>query len=94
MLETNNLTAMDNKITPNTFLRTDIMPGPNNRSRRPAFISTKYTIIMLRMMAMMMLISANSARKVSTVVSDPAPAMSGNAIGTIDADSGVVSRWI
>lgn len=49
---------------------------------------------MLRMMAMMMLMSPNSARKVSTVVKEPAPAMSGNAIGTIDAACGAVSRWI
>lgn len=41
MLETNSFTAMDNKIIPNTFLNTDMMPGPNNFSNLPAFLNTK-----------------------------------------------------
>ncbi len=92
MLETNNFTAMDNKMIPKTFLNTDMMPGPNNFSNLPALRNTKYTIIMFKMMAMMMLISPNSARNAKTVVNEPAPAINGKAIGTMDADSGVESR--
>lgn len=40
------------------------------------------------MMAMMMLMSWNSALRVKTVVKEPAPATSGKAIGTMEADSG------
>ena len=36
----------------------------------------------------MMLMSWNSALRVKTVVNEPAPATSGNAIGTMEADSG------
>lgn len=88
MLATNNLTAMDKRMIPNTFFKTDMIPGPNNFSNLPAFLKTKYTIIILRIMAMIMLISAYPARKESTVVKEPAPAINGKAIGTIEADSG------
>lgn len=40
MFETNNFTAIDNKITPNTFCKTDISPGPKILSRAPAFLRT------------------------------------------------------
>lgn len=49
---------------------------------------------MLRMMAMMILISPNSALSARTVVKEPAPAINGNAIGTMEAACGAVSRWI
>lgn len=41
MFETNNFTAIDNKIIPNTFLKTDMIPGPNSFSNLPAFLKTR-----------------------------------------------------
>ena len=58
------------------------------RSTKDVALSTKYTITILRNRAMIMLMVSNSARKESKVVNEPAPAISGKAIGTMDAPEG------
>ena len=79
---------------PNTFLRIAIAPRPRNLSSFAANSNTIYTIIILRIIAIMMFSLWNSDFKESTVVNDPAPAISGNAMGTIEADEEEISLWI
>ena len=79
---------MASRMTPKT-LRITLMPEfPKKRSMRLDDLSTIYTTRILTTMATMILATANSARKASKEVNVPAPAMSGKAMGTIEAVSG------
>ena len=83
----NNFTAIAISTTPNILRITPIPEGPNTRSMRLEDFNTMYTIMMLTMIATMRFARSYSARNERIEVSVPAPAIMGNAMGTMDAVS-------
>ena len=81
----NNLIEIAKRIIPKTFWRIIKVASPILLSNHFADFSTKYTKIVLRIIPKIILISWNSALRDNAVVKVPAPATSGNAMGTIDA---------
>ena len=84
---------MASKITPNILRITPNPLFPNKRSIFPDDFNTAYTTITLISIAIMILILEYTARKDKMVVIVPAPAIRGNAIGTIDAVLGLSSLY-
>ena len=66
-------------------------PLPKKRSTLPVMLTTKYTHIIFKTNAMIILILAYSARKESKVVKAPAPANSGKTSGTSVAS--LIGPW-
>ena len=66
-------------------------PLPKKRSTLPVMLTTKYTHIIFKTNAMIILILAYSARKESKVVKAPAPANSGKTNGTSVAS--LIGPW-
>ncbi len=86
-------TAMAKRTTPNIFLIILIPERPSKFSILCDDFKIRYTIIMLISMAIMILITWYSARIESREVNVPAPAIIGNAKGTIEAVSGSSSLY-
>ena len=79
---------MASRMTPKTLRITLIPEFPKKRSMRLEDLRTTYTTRILITMATIILATSNSARKARREVKVPAPAMSGKAMGTIEAVSG------
>lgn len=88
MLAAKSLTAIAIRMTPNTFLITFSPAVPSILSILREDFRTAKTKTILIIIAMMMFSTWYSARKDKIEVSVPAPAISGNAIGTTEALSG------
>tara|TARA_B100002051_G_C16538734_1_gene536449 strand:+ start:460 stop:801 length:342 start_codon:yes stop_codon:yes gene_type:complete len=82
------LTAIDSSIIPKTFLTIPIPFFPRIFSILFEDLRTIYTKIELINIAAIILVTSNSALRDNNVVRVPAPAITGKAIGTIDAVSG------
>ena len=85
------LTAIAKSTIPKTFRIILIPEAPKNLSMCLDYFNTTYTNIMLIKIAIIMLNTWYSARSESKDVIVSAPAIIGNARGTIDAVSGISS---
>lgn len=83
--------AIANKITPNAFLKICTPAVPKSFSMRSVFFKTAYTKRTFTIIPTMMFCSIYSARKDNNVVNEPAPAINGNANGTMESVSGISS---
>jgi len=80
------LMEIANKMIPNILRSTAAPPLPSLACSQSEDLITKNTINRLTIIPIIMFSTAYSARNASSVVSVPAPAMKGKAIGTIEAD--------
>ena len=84
-LSTNIFTAKAKSITPKNFRKINMVAFPRTLSILSIEANTINANSTLRTKAIIMFITAWSARNESKAVNAPGPAISGNAIGTIDA---------
>ena len=78
------LTEIANRIIPKTLRNTIKPPGPIFFSRKFVDLSTANMMNRFKMIPIKILAGSYTARNESMVVSVPAPAISGNAKGTIE----------
>ena len=89
IFDINNLIAIESKIIPKIFLKTAIPDDPKSLSMYFVVLRTINTTTIFRINPIRISIAEYSALNDSKVVIDPAPAIIGNANGTIEAPSGV-----